>query len=82
MTTHSPRFQYDCGRCKFNWNCGPTCACALLLGGRKWPEPPEDRKKEVDAACIAVCLLPEYREATAEEIERYKNRRNILSDWR
>ena len=24
-----PRFRYDCVFCKFNWNCGPVCACII-----------------------------------------------------
>lgn len=27
--THDPRHQFDCGRCKFSWNCGPKCSCVL-----------------------------------------------------
>lgn len=29
MTEHRPRYQFDCKRCKFNWCCGPKCACNL-----------------------------------------------------
>jgi hypothetical protein len=26
---HNPRYPHDCSRCKFSWNCGPSCACEL-----------------------------------------------------
>lgn len=29
MTEHRPRYRFDCERCKFSWNCGPQCSCAL-----------------------------------------------------
>jgi hypothetical protein len=32
--TH-PRFAYDCDQCRFNWCCGPLCAC--LPGLKKAP---------------------------------------------
>jgi len=33
---HNPKYKYDCGNCKFNWNCGLTCSCVL----KDVPEPP------------------------------------------
>lgn len=27
-----PRHLFDCGHCKFRWNCGPRCACAAFRG--------------------------------------------------
>lgn len=41
---HTPWYKFDCYRCKFNWNCGPLCSCAL----RRHPEPPEDRLIEIN----------------------------------
>lgn len=41
---HNPQYYYDCDNCKFNWNCGYTCACALKLTGKKYPEAPEHVK--------------------------------------
>lgn len=26
---HNPRYPHDCSRCKFSWNCGPSCVCEL-----------------------------------------------------
>ena len=26
---HDPQHEFDCTRCKFSWNCGTPCACAL-----------------------------------------------------
>lgn len=40
---HCPRHEYDCAFCKFNWNCGPLCACGL----RGLPPPPKRRAAEV-----------------------------------
>ena len=31
----SPRWEFDCGHCRFSWCCGPVCAC---LGSAK-PNP-------------------------------------------
>jgi hypothetical protein len=50
---HSPRYSYDCDNCKFNWNCGPLCACHLAHQG--YPEPPPKRAAEV------ARLLGEWR---------------------
>jgi len=45
---HNPRYLYDCDRCKFNWCCGPLCACALNLGAdRGFKENPK-RQAEVE----------------------------------
>jgi hypothetical protein len=41
----TPRYQYECGHCRFNWCCGPTCWC-LFRG--KLPEPPVERAREVE----------------------------------
>jgi len=43
---HDPRWQYDCGRCKFSWNCGPACDCVL----KELRDPPPKRRVEVDQA--------------------------------
>ena len=40
---HNPRYRYDCGRCKFHWNCGILCECVLW----KAPDPPNERAMEV-----------------------------------
>jgi len=40
---HNPRYKYDCGRCKFSWNCGELCSCVLYEMG----DPPPKRKEEV-----------------------------------
>ena len=42
---HAPRYRYDCGRCKFSWCCGTTCACNLKK--KDHPEPPNTRKLQV-----------------------------------
>jgi hypothetical protein len=40
---HNPKHRYDCGNCKFNWNCGYTCSCAL----KQAPEEPQWLKKQL-----------------------------------
>lgn len=57
LLIHNPRYAYDCDPCKFNWCCGPTCAC-LFFG--TLPKPPKARQREVDAALIAKGYEPEY----------------------
>lgn len=57
---HAPRWYYDCDRCKFNWCCGPVCACVLRQRG-DLGEPPRNRQREVDAALIQSGFQPEYR---------------------
>jgi hypothetical protein len=37
-----PRYQYDCGHCKFNWCCGELCACIATL-----PKSPQFRARSV-----------------------------------
>ena len=27
MNEIEPRWEFDCGHCKFSWSCGPVCAC-------------------------------------------------------
>jgi hypothetical protein len=39
---HAPRHRYDCGRCKFSWNCGLSCGCVLLK--KDYDAPPEEVK--------------------------------------
>ena len=39
-----PRYQYDCVFCKFNWNCGPVCACNFKTKEPILPEPPKEVK--------------------------------------
>ena len=46
MTEHSPRHAFDCSYCKFNWCCGPLCACVLK---KTHPPPPPQRVAEVAA---------------------------------
>lgn len=46
---HDPRHRYDCGRCKFNWNCGILCSCVL---SDAYGSPPKSRAKEVEEAHI------------------------------
>jgi hypothetical protein len=36
MKEINPRWEYDCGHCKFHWCCGPTCACSSW---RRKPNP-------------------------------------------
>ena len=65
---HDPQFAYNCERCKFNWNCGFTCACVMETrfrcsecGARKkMPAPPKKRQNEVNAALIAGGYAPEF----------------------
>jgi hypothetical protein len=42
---HNPKHRYDCGNCKFNWNCGYTCSCAL----KHAPEEPKWLKKQLQS---------------------------------
>lgn len=37
MSADFPRHLYDCGHCKFNWCCGPLCAC---FPGKQLPPAP------------------------------------------
>lgn len=53
---HNPRWKYDCGNCKFNWCCGPTCHCGL----HRLPEPPRERQDEVDAALVKIWYAPQF----------------------
>ena len=34
----TPRFEYDCGHCKLNWNCGDLCACFKWQGAIPTPK--------------------------------------------
>jgi len=56
---HSPRWQYDCFRCKFGWSCGMTCECVLrtFLIGKM---PPAERQQQVNEALISAGLEPEF----------------------
>lgn len=38
----SPRFEYDCSHCRFNWNCGPLGTCLPKL-----PKAPKTRMAHV-----------------------------------
>ena len=29
--THAPRYAHDCSRCKYSWNCAPSCVCEIEL---------------------------------------------------
>ena len=64
---HCPRWRYDCGRCKFSWNCGPLCACALGNPFSLAPTPPK-RQREVDAALLAAGYEPHFRNLTLKRL--------------
>lgn len=55
---HNPRYQYDCENCKFHWCCDETCSCGLRRKG--FPNPPEKRKHEVDAALVKIGFAPQF----------------------
>jgi len=42
--THAPRYPHDCSRCKFSWNCAPSCVCQIQLmvkyGNKSFTETP------------------------------------------
>ncbi len=44
MSNLRPRHQYDCGHCRFAWNCGPLCVC---WPGAELPSAPPERAREV-----------------------------------
>ena len=69
---HSPRYLYDCVRCKYSWCCGYICACALPLTGKKYKLPPEEIRNAVDKERTLKGLIPNSKEWT-------KNERNCLS---
>jgi hypothetical protein len=54
---HAPRWQYDCGNCKFAWCCGPTCSCSLK---HRLPDPPLKRQDEVDEALVQIGYAPQF----------------------
>lgn len=56
---HTPRWQYDCDRCKFAWCCGSLCSCHLQRSGL--PVPPDARQKQVDAALVKIGYAPQFR---------------------
>ena len=63
---HAPKFEYDCEHCKFNWCCGLACVC--VVGDKmNLPEPPIERKKEVNEALkkcgYAIEFLPNGKRA-------------------
>ena len=47
---HHPRWQFDCGRCKFAWCCGPTCMCGLRAPLEVLEPTPKWRMDEVKLA--------------------------------
>ena len=53
-----PRFEYDCGHCKLNWNCGERCAC---FRSRDMVPTPPDRKRQVAAFQAAWRKISEIR---------------------
>jgi hypothetical protein len=53
-----PLYAYDCGKCRFNWCCGPLCACLPNL-----PATPPERVKEV------MRLQAEWRKSRGIEDE-------------
>lgn len=53
---HDPRHVFDCGRCKFSWCCGPTCAC--ILKKKDLMPPPSERILEVAQLRIDAGLRP------------------------
>ncbi len=60
---HQPRWKYDCTRCKFDWNCGPLCACILS----EHVDPPDNRKLEVDSLLLKAGLTTTYLTALTRE---------------
>lgn len=61
--THSPRYKYDCGKCKFNWNCGYLSRCVLNKGRRqseKLSEPPIPVQEKVNFALVAAGYESEF----------------------
>lgn len=61
---HNPRWRFDCNNCKFNWCCGPTCACVLS----SMSDPPSARQREVDAALIKHGYHPEFRQRALDRL--------------
>jgi len=53
-SNHNPKHKFDCGNCKFNWNCGYLCSCVL----KESPEPPEWLQKQL--AKIQILLNNEF----------------------
>jgi hypothetical protein len=62
---HKPRWQYDCGNCKFSWCCGPTCSCQLYRNGR-YPEPSRERQDEVDEKLVQLGYAPQFHGKDAQ----------------
>ena len=62
MTSHNPRYPYDCDNCKLNWNCGPVCYCWVKQKGWATGETPLERKIEVNDALAKYGLEPEFNE--------------------
>lgn len=42
MSAHEGKHRYDCKDCKFNWCCGPLCACHILTPA------PKQRQKDIN----------------------------------
>lgn len=57
-SVHAPKYQYDCTNCKFSWCCGKMCSC--VLSRDKLPDPPEERKHEVDQALVKGGYAPQF----------------------
>lgn len=74
MSEHSPRYRYDCGRYKFNWNCGLLCAC--VLPASKYSPPPKSRDEEVKEAQRQWC---ERRAAIVQLDETAKYLSNLVN---
>ncbi len=56
---HQPRYQYDCGRCKFSWCCGFKCWCIYK---HTLPDPPRTIKKAVDRELVSLGFKKEFYE--------------------
>jgi hypothetical protein len=56
---HDPQHSYDCGRCKFSWCCGYTCACHYKY---RLPAPPDSIKRLIEKARKQAGLDPSRKE--------------------
>jgi hypothetical protein len=65
---HSPRFRYDCKRCKFSWCCGIRCACVLRRS--EFSNPPKEIQNQVIAERKKLNPHLTLKELREEEFER------------
>lgn len=58
----TPRFQYDCAHCKYNWCCGYTCGCLYDGKGARdvLPDPPIAVRTAVNFARHGKGMMPKY----------------------